>query len=523
MTERLRQADGRGKPDGLSLKANVKPLPASVDVIVIGGGPAGAASARLLAGWGYAVLLLTKSAAHSSGLAEALPPSCSKLLAAVGLLDTVECAGFYRTRGNTVWWGESEQRSEAFSSGAGYQVVRSELERVLLSGAEAGGALVRRGATVQQVEVELGEARVVHQDADGARVTTLARSVLDCSGRAGVIARRGHRLPDAGRVTIALTGIWRRVGGWDLPDETHTLVESYSDGWAWSVPTSSDVRYVTVMVDPRTTQLQRERSFESIYRAELDKTRQLRRRLTDASPLEGPQACDASLYTACRFGGRLFLLVGDAASFIDPLSSFGVKKALGSAWLAAIVTHTRLTRPEMAESALELFGAREQKMYESARRHAAMFFADGSAAHHHPFWDDRAELSDSSAEASEHDIEVMRADPDVRVAFDVLKQAPAIRLRASDRGQMIFRPAVQGREVVLERRLVVEGWTPPGEGIRFLKGVDLPRLIEMAAGHTQVPDLFEAYQRTASPVGLPDFLGALSVLLAKGVVSNEVA
>ena len=161
----------------------------------------------------------------------------------------------------------------------------------------------------------------------------------------------------------------------------------------------------------------------------------------------------------------------------------------------------------MAESALELFGAREQKMYESARRHAAMFFADGSAAHHHPFWDDRAELSDSSAEASEHDVEVMRTDPDVRVAFDVLKQAPAIRLRASDRGQMIFRPAVQGREVVLERRLVVEGWTPPGEGIRFLKGVDLPRLIEMAAGHTQVPDLFEAYQRTASPVGLPALRG----------------
>ena len=491
----------------------------SPDIVIVGGGPAGAAAARLLAAWGHPVLVLTKTAADLPRLAESLPPSCGKLLSAVGLHDAVARAGFYPTYGNTVWWGDSDQRSQTFGAGVGYQVERVKLERVLLAEAEAAGVQVQRGATVREVEHRTEEVRV-SADTEGARVTTVTRAVLDCSGRAGVIARQGYRVPDPGRRTVALVGFWHRPGGWDLDDETHTLVESYEDGWAWSVPTSREDRYVTVMVDPRTTRLQKEGRFETTYRAELDKTRQLRRRIADAALSAGPWACDASLYSARQFGGRHFLLVGDAASFIDPLSSFGVKKALASAWLAAIVTHTRLCRPEMAEPALALFGAREREMYESFRRLAASFFADGSAAHDHPFWDDRAELPEMSGEPTEQDVESLRDDRKVQAAFAGLKQTPGIKLRPAGTLRTKAAPCVRGREVVLERRLVVEGWTSPSQGVRFLRGVDLLQLIELATSHSQVPDLFEAYQRVCSPVALPDFLGALSVLLAKGVLHN---
>ena len=54
--------------------------------------------------------------------------------------------------------------------------------------------------------------------------------------------------------------------------------------------------------------------------------------------------------------------------------------------------------------------------------------------------------------------------------------------------------------------------------LRLLRGVDLVRLVELAPQHRQVPDLFEAYIRRCPPVSLPDFLGALSVLLAKGAL-----
>ncbi len=85
-------------------------------VIVIGGGPAGSTAARLLAEWGHSVTLVAKQDGRPN-LAESLPPSVAKLLEHIGTLDAVDAGGFYRTTGNTVWWGDPEGRSENFSGG----------------------------------------------------------------------------------------------------------------------------------------------------------------------------------------------------------------------------------------------------------------------------------------------------------------------------------------------------------------------------------------------------------------------
>ena len=89
----------------------------SYDVVIIGGGPAGAAAGRLLASWGHSTCILQKAGDSSRGLAESVPPSTRKLLTATGMLDAVEHADFYRTRGNTAWWGSCESRVEPFSDG----------------------------------------------------------------------------------------------------------------------------------------------------------------------------------------------------------------------------------------------------------------------------------------------------------------------------------------------------------------------------------------------------------------------
>ena len=103
-------------------------------------------------------------------------------------------------------------------------------------------------------------------------------------------------------------------------------------------------------------------------------------------------------------------------------------------------------------------------------------------------------------------------------AFETLRQAPDIRLRRGDQLRIEARPVVTTREVVLQDRLVLPDWPPGGRGLRYLRDVDLVRLVELAPDHRQVPDLFEAYIRRCPPVSLADFLGALSVLLAKGAL-----
>ena len=541
--------------------ARVEPEPrAPVDVAVVGGGPAGASAARLLAAWGRSVLLLTKSDSGHPSLAESLPPSCRKVFDAVGVREAVEAAGFLTTGGNTVCWEGARPRAATFGGGRGLQVLRRDFDRVLLAEAERAGAAVRTGVTVRDVAVpdaaDRPEATVaLHgRDERGRAVTAHARFVLDCSGRAGVVARRHRTRVQAGETTLALVGVWRCPDRWPLPDcapgdggggvdppgagsdaapsgdavpgdDAQTVVEAYADGWAWSVPVSPQRRYVTVMVDPRTTRADRAESLRARYLAELRKTTHLAR-ATGGASLEGPPwACDASQYGARRFGGPGFLLVGDAATFIDPLSSFGVKKAMASGWLAAVVTNTCLRDPERATLARDFHAARERQIRESYRRQTAAFFAQVSRRELHPFWTDRSDPVGvgTPADAAEGDdaVAAFRADPAVRAAFEALRRAPSIRLRRTSAARPTTVPAVEGREIVAAPSLSLDAGSAGTLAIRHLRGIDLPALAAMAGDHAQVPDLYAAYRRSHAPVELPDFLGALSVLLGKGLLRND--
>ena len=497
------------------------------DVAVIGGGPAGAAAAGLLAAWGHSVTVFSRSGSPSSRLAESLPPSTRKVLDRIGASGVVDGEGFVRSRGHTVWWGSSDPRIEEFPEGnTGYQVLRTDLDRVLLDLARANGALVKAETTIQGAERDgevyrLDRARLDNATTEEDPAPARARWILDCSGRSGVIAQRGFRYQEEGPTTLALVGVWRSEEGWDVPDPTHTLVESYTDGWAWSVPLDDHVRYVALMVDPHVTGLKRGKEIGPIYRAEVAKTERFAALLEGAAPQGDPWACNASMYSAQRFTDHHMLLVGDAASFLDPVSSFGVKKALTSGWRAAVVTHTCLKRPDMESASLDFYEGRERRLYASYGKQSAEVFGIAAREHRHAFWTARAAMDDRYEEPEEDgelDIERLKRDPDVLTAFDGLRRTPSIDLRPGSALAVIERPTIIGHEVVMEERLS----TPsiPG-GVRYLRGIDLKRVLAIAPDHVQVPELFEAYCRMGDPVILPDFVGALSVMMSLGILEDR--
>ena len=82
---------------------NAGVAPHALDAVIIGGGPAGAAAARLLAAWGHSVQLLTRTVDPSRYLGESLPPSCRKLFDLLGATRTIDAAGFLESTGNTAW------------------------------------------------------------------------------------------------------------------------------------------------------------------------------------------------------------------------------------------------------------------------------------------------------------------------------------------------------------------------------------------------------------------------------------
>lgn len=459
-----------------------------VDVLVIGGGPAGAAAARLLALWGHRVLLRSARRRNAHALPESVVPSTGRLFDLLGIRALIDEAGFIRSTGHTVSWGGRQQRVERFARGArGWQVTAGALEGVL-----------RRAAADAGARIEIGRVDAVDRMAhDGAYV-------LDCTGRAGVIARaRGWRVYESRWRSIALVGRWQ-ARTWALEDPTHTVIESYDGGWAWSVPTSSGDRWIALMIDPARSGTARGTAARQIYLEELRKTQLMAALAANAWLEEGPIGWDASMYRASCYAADNILLVGDAASFVDPLSSIGVKKALASGWLAAVAVNTALKRPAMRQAALDFFAQREGEIYEAIRKTTARFLADAAAGHDHPFWSDRGELA-----ARRPDGERGAA---ARTAFERLRREPELRVERNPSLAIAARPAVSGAEIVLEDRIVS---AEEPAGIRYAFDVDLLALLEIAPRHRSVPSAFEAYNQRCPPVAIPEFLAALSTALAK--------
>jgi flavin-dependent dehydrogenase len=421
-------------------------------------------------------------------LAVSLPPSCGKLFDAIGIGDAIDEVGFPRSTGNTVWWGGGDPRVELFARGArGWQVDVDALANVILSEAITAGVFVEQ-STVRELP-------------DG--------FVLDCTGRAGVIARstRLRQLPEGPR-TVAVVGVWWRDGGWPVPDDSHTLIESYGDGWMWSVPSAPGLRHIAAMVDPQRSALTRGGSSADVYRDEIAKTQIFKALTTDASIIEGPRGFDATPYRATAYAGERWLLVGDAGSFVDPLSSAGVKKALASAWLAAVAVNTALRKPSLRADAFEFFSAREQEIERHLSHESQRFLAGAAARHQRPFWDER----------SDQEIEEDKDAEQIRLAFDRLKAREFWKPRMSSSISIQARPMVRGNEIVLEPHVVS---LDRPRGVRYVRGVDIVALVELARASRQVPDLYETYLQRAGSAALPDFLFAVSTAVARGWLVSE--
>jgi hypothetical protein len=246
----------------------------------------------------------------------------------------------------------------------------------------------------------------------------------------------------------------------------------------------------------------------------LNKTASFRALLEGARLESGPSGWDASMYSSTTWTGTDWLVVGDAGSFIDPLSSAGVKKALASGWLSAIVVHTSLVRPAMAGTARQFYADREAEVYAGFLTLTRRFLREAGEGQQHPFWAERAEAGER------HERERRQAEERaaVRAAHERLLAAPELRVIRGPGVRLEPRPAIDGNEIVMEPRLV----TPDdAAGVRFLHDIDVVALVELAPHHRQVPDLYDACVRRAGPMDLAGFVTTLVTAIIRGWLVHE--
>jgi flavin-dependent dehydrogenase len=333
-------------------------------VLVVGGGPAGATAATLLAREGLDVALFERAHFPRYHIGESIVPACLPILELLGLRDTVDGYGFQRKEGTYFRWGGTRW-DYRFGSLTGdylyaWQVERADFDELLLRNAAGRGVRVAEGRRVTGVDVD-GDGRPVaaiwQEPATGASGRHEFDHLVDASGRAGVIANRhrsGRRYHESFR-NVACWAYW--TGGRAVPEGPAgaTLVSSVPHGWVWVIPLRDQVRSIgVVMHRDRFRELHGRLELTDVYHRTLGEADLLPFLLQGAAMTSEVRLEQDYSYAAERFAGPGYFLAGDSACFLDPLLSTGVHLAMFSGLLAAACLAS-LARGEITGSTAERF------------------------------------------------------------------------------------------------------------------------------------------------------------------------
>lgn len=319
-------------------------------VLVIGGGPAGATAAALLAKEGFSVRLLERSFFPRYHIGESLASSCHEFLSMSGALFTVESSGFVLKRGGLLRWEAGDDLildwCGLFGAAPTWQVDRDEFDKVLLDHAASVGVEVIQGAKVTKVlfdgdrpyAAEWTQTRSA-DSTEEARGTTEFDYLVDASGRAGLLSAqqfKNRRKHEAFR-NVAIWGYW--AGGDLLPDTPEGGINQIADadGWFWVIPLRGGRVSVGKVTDERSFAARRGGfdSVEAMLHGVIAESEAVSGLLTGATFQQPVHVERDYSYVADSFCGPGYYLAGDAACFLDPLLSTGVHLAMYSATLAA--------------------------------------------------------------------------------------------------------------------------------------------------------------------------------------------
>ena len=339
------------------------------DCVVLGGGPAGAAAARLLSLAGARTQILHfEQGRHRKG--EILQGSYKRLLSALGISD-----GHRSTvAGSISFWGDEPNLSSAISTAGGPDLLtdRQSFDSSARDAAcEAGAHLVpltklpvvTRSASGWEIEFGMGPRAAASS----------CPLLLDCTGRRAYVARRfGQR-----RRLDRLICRYHLATGDGLDRDERWILRPDASGWWFSVRVSANERVFCRFEDAPL--VQSGGTWEFLTRTpELgDIAHRHGYRLVEHSNADASTCISSSLAPG-------LLAVGDAALSIDPLSGQGLGLALsqGVVAAAAALSHLEGTRRSLAEFRT----LQEREAVRLVRERASAYSSTKPEWKFSPFW-----------------------------------------------------------------------------------------------------------------------------------------
>jgi 1H-pyrrole-2-carbonyl-[peptidyl-carrier protein] chlorinase len=334
------------------------------DVIIIGGGPAGSTMGSYLSKAGIKNLILEGHNQPRPHVGESLVLSTMRVFSELGLLDTMDRSGFPKKYGAS--WRDfngkeqalhfSEFRQEGIDRDHTYHVDRSKFDLLLLKHAESLGSEVHQGVQVKRVNFADDYAVGVRAKFAGQEIDIPARIVVDASGRQTLLGRQLNlKQNDKIFNQYAVHGWFENVERGEDPktaDYIHIYFLPVKRGWAWQIPITDAITSVGVVAEREVFQQFKTES-ERYFNTYVESNKGLARAMANAMRVNDFKTEGDYSYILDKFCGNGFLMVGDAARFVDPIFSSGVSVAMHSARFGAQTIQAALESGNFSEETLK--------------------------------------------------------------------------------------------------------------------------------------------------------------------------
>lgn len=313
-------------------------------VVIVGGGPGGSALGCYLSRAGINNLIFEKDIHPRPHVGESMVPATTRVLKELGFLETMEREGFTKKFGAS--WHPSGSQSNLYiefkefpqpdiSQHYTYHVDRSRFDALLLKHAEKLGSKVYQGVRVRNVIFEDEQAAGVEVELAGRKIEVPADIVIDASGRQTLLGTQlGLKRKDPNFNQFAVHGWFSGVERGERPEDIHIHFLPVKRGWVWQIPISDGVTSIGVVAE-REVFREAQGDYEGWFRRLIDSSPGTALAMRNAERIDELHVEGDYSYSMSSIVGGGWMLIGDAARFVDPIFSSGISVALYSAKFAS--------------------------------------------------------------------------------------------------------------------------------------------------------------------------------------------
>lgn len=324
-----------------TLKPNVKrfhnssSLPDTAEVAVVGGGPAGLATAIALANEQIPVIVIERSNYDQPRVGEHLTPEGVGCLQQLGLWTQQFIAQHQLCYGVRSVWGEAEIAHSDYvfhPYGCGINLSRPAFDITLADLAQQKGAHILLQSKFRRAQREEEKWRIVLETPEGTQ-NIRAKFIVDASGRQLVLAKRQGQTAHIQDQLIGMVCYLQTRNEANLPSEDTLLLESCEFGW-WYFAQLKNNRGVCLHLTDSDLLCPGKNGHQRTWHERLQSTIYFQDLLSRYHFAEKILIKSARSHCLNQITGEGWLAVGDAAMSFDPLSSMGITKGIKSGMMA---------------------------------------------------------------------------------------------------------------------------------------------------------------------------------------------